>query len=256
MRKKIVAGNWKMNTDRSTARYLALEILKDIEITTCQVILIPPFPFLTSVEDVISDQANYFLGAQDVSTHENGAYTGEVSAGMLHSVGVDYVLVGHSERRIYHHESDDILLEKVHQCLDHGLIPIFCCGEPLEVREVEGHANYVINQLKSTIFRLEPTIFQKIIIAYEPIWAIGTGKTATSEQAQDMHGLIRKAIAEQFNQEISSTISILYGGSVNEKNADELFSQVDVDGALVGGASLKEVSFRLIVNAMNKTVTQ
>jgi triosephosphate isomerase len=190
------------------------------------------------------------MGAQNCSEHEAGAYTGEVSAPMLRSIGIPYVILGHSERRQYFGENGKLLAKKVDMALKYGLTPIFCCGEPLQVREKNEHEKLVKQQVEEALFHLEATSIEKIVIAYEPVWAIGTGKTATAQQAQDMHAVIRRHIASKYDQSVADGISILYGGSVNAGNAKELFSCADVDGGLVGGASLKSREFTEIAKAM------
>jgi len=189
------------------------------------------------------------VGAQNCSEHESGAYTGEISAPMLKSIGIPYVILGHSERRQYFGEDGKLLAKKVDVALKYGLTPIFCCGEPLEVRESNGHEALVKKQVEESLFHLDATGLQKVVIAYEPVWAIGTGKTATAQQAQDMHAVIRKHLASKYGEAIASSISILYGGSVNAANAKELFSCADVDGGLVGGASLKSREFTEIAKS-------
>lgn len=252
MRKKIVAGNWKMNKTLDEGLKLASEIVNMVQDESKgggDVVLFPPFVHLNSVQKLISGASQISLGAQNCSEHEEGAYTGEISAAMLTSVGAKYVLVGHSERREYHQESDELLAKKVEVALKHGLTPIFCCGEPLEVREADGQAGYVTEQLTNSLFGLSKEEFGKIVIAYEPIWAIGTGKTASTEQAQEMHAVIRKHIAGKYGEEVAQQTSILYGGSCNPTNAPELFACADVDGGLIGGASLKSRSFVDIIKS-------
>lgn len=252
MRKKIVAGNWKMNKTLDEGLKLASEIVNMVQDESkggVDVVLFPPFVHLNSVQKLISGASQISLGAQNCSEHEEGAYTGDVSAAMLTSVGAKYVLVGHSERREYHQESDELLAKKVEVALKHGITPIFCCGEPLEVREADGQAGYVTEQLTNSLFGLSKEDFGKIVIAYEPIWAIGTGKTASTEQAQEMHAVIRKHIAGKYGEEVAQQTSILYGGSCNPTNAPELFACADVDGGLIGGASLKSRSFVDIIKS-------
>lgn len=252
MRKKIVAGNWKMNKTLDEGLKLASEIVNMVQDESkggVDVVLFPPFVHLNSVQKLISGASQISLGAQNCSEHEEGAYTGDVSVAMLTSVGAKYVLVGHSERREYHQESDELLAKKVEVALKHGITPIFCCGEPLEVREADGQAAYVTEQLTNSLFGLSKEDFGKIVIAYEPIWAIGTGKTASTEQAQEMHAVIRKHIAGKYGEEVAQQTSILYGGSCNPTNAPELFACADVDGGLIGGASLKSRSFVDIIKS-------
>jgi triosephosphate isomerase len=254
MRKKIVAGNWKMNTTLAEGQALASEIIHMVEDETdgsVQVVLIPPFTHLYPINKLIGSlrKKHIYLGAQDCSAHEKGAYTGEVSAAMLQSVGVDYVIVGHSERREYHAENHALLAQKARRVLEHGMQLIFCCGEPLSVREAGNYLEYVEVQLRESLFELEADLWKRIVIAYEPVWAIGTGKTATPEQAQEVHAHIRSLIAGHYNKALAHEVSILYGGSCKPENAAELFAQADIDGGLIGGASLKSRSFVDIIKA-------
>lgn len=249
VRKKIVAGNWKMHTDLREALALASEIIDEIREESPHVILFPPFVFARTIFRMLNEHATIKLGAQNVHQEDFGAYTGEVSAAMLKSIGVDYVLIGHSERRAFFHEDDPLLLQKIMKVLDEGMTPVYCCGEPLAQREAGTHEIYVSQQLRESILQLEPEQLEKIIIAYEPVWAIGTGKTATPDQAQSMHAFIRKTIAEAFTESQSEMIPILYGGSVKPGNAREIFQQPDVDGGLIGGASLSPEQFTAIVRS-------
>jgi triosephosphate isomerase len=246
MRKNIVAGNWKMNLTLEEGQTLTSEILnmyKDENVSNAIAILNPPYPHLFPVKKMVGDAAGIFIGAQNCSDKESGAFTGEVSAKILASFGVQYVIIGHSERREYFKESNEMLGIKVKQALANGLLPIFCCGESLKIRTAGTHEANVKFQLTESLFDLSPEDFSKIVIAYEPIWAIGTGKTATSEQAQEMHLALRKHSASKYGKDIANETSILYGGSCNPKNAVELFSKPDVDGGLIGGASLKSRDF-------------
>ncbi len=246
MRKQIVAGNWKMNTDLASGQELASEIIpmvQDEVSAAIQVVLNPPFIHLTSLRKLIPEQGNIFLGAQNCYFEASGAYTGEVSAEMLKSIPVEFTIIGHSERRQYFQESNADLAKKLDILLSHQITPIFCCGEALEVREAGNHVDFVQNQLTESLFHLSAEEFAKIVIAYEPIWAIGTGKTASSEQAQEMHAALRAHIAGKYGQETADNLSILYGGSVKPNNAADLFAQPDVDGGLIGGASLKSRDF-------------
>ena len=215
------------------------------------VIVCPPFPYLEMAGDY-SDGSYFVVGAQNVSDQESGAYTGEVSAAMLESLEMEYCIVGHSERRAYYHETDEIIARKVNQLLAHGIRPIVCCGEVLQEREENRQFDVVKKQITDGLFHLSPEEFGKIVVAYEPVWAIGTGKTATPEQAQEMHAFIRGLIAEKYGKEVADETSILYGGSCKPSNAKELFSNPDVDGGLIGGASLKAEDFMGIVNAWKK----
>ena len=251
MRKKIVAGNWKMNKAFQEADDLVFDIVKLVDengTNGVDVIICPPFPYLELATD-ITENDKVFVGAQNVSSQESGAYTGEISAIILKSIEVKYCIIGHSERRKYFNESNKFLSEKVDICLKYELIPIFCCGEVLEDRNSGNHFDVVRKQLTESLFHLEAKDFKKIVIAYEPVWAIGTGVTATSEQAQEMHAFIRNLIEENYNKEIANDTTILYGGSCNPKNAKELFANPDVDGGLIGGASLKADDFYKIVDS-------
>lgn len=253
MRAKIVAGNWKMNKNLEEAKTLASEVMGMVadEVSgDAKVILCTPFPFLLSVKTLLGNNTRISVGAQNCSEHESGAYTGETSAAMIQSLGVPYVILGHSERRQYFGEDGTLLAKKVDIALKHGLIPIFCCGEPLDVREKGTHESLVKDQITASLFHLDESNIKKVVIAYEPVWAIGTGKTASSQQAQEMHAVIRKQLASRYGQAIADGISILYGGSVNAGNARELFACEDVDGGLVGGASLKSREFTEIVKAI------
>lgn len=248
MRKNIVAGNWKMNTVLEEGVELASQVndlLKEKK-ANCEVIICVPFTHLVSVRGVIDEPLK--LGAENCSQHAKGAYTGEVSAAMVKSTGATHVILGHSERRQYFGENNEQLLAKTKLALENGLAPIFCVGEVLEERE-NGSYNEVVKAQVEALFELSSDDFSKIVIAYEPVWAIGTGKTATAEQAQDMHAHIRKVIADKYGKEIADNTSILYGGSCKPSNAKELFEKPDVDGGLIGGAALEAESFMGIVEA-------
>jgi triosephosphate isomerase (TIM) len=250
MRQKIVAGNWKMNKSFEEANILTSEVLgmvNDEVRGDVKVILCVPFPYLQSIKNILGNNSRISVGAQNCSEHEAGAYTGEVSAPMLKSMNIPYVILGHSERRQYFGEDGKLLAKKVDVVLKHGLIPIFCCGEPLDVREANGHEVLVKRQVEEALFHLDESSLQKVVVAYEPVWAIGTGKTASSQQAQDMHKIIRQHIASKYSQAVADRIIILYGGSVNAANAKELFACPDVDGGLVGGASLKSREFTEVI---------
>lgn len=251
MRKNIVAGNWKMNTTLEEGVELANEVNSKVKENAhnCEVIICVPFTHLTAVNAVIEPDL-VGLGAENCSDHEKGAYTGEVSASMVKSTGAKYVILGHSERRQYFGENNSQLLNKTKIALSNALIPIFCVGEVLEDRENGNYNDIVTGQLEA-LFELSSEDFSKIIIAYEPVWAIGTGKTATAEQAQDMHSHIRKVIREKYGDEIASNTSILYGGSCKPENAKEIFSKPDVDGGLIGGAALNADSFMGIIEAFS-----
>lgn len=252
MRKKIVAGNWKMNKTADEAQALLLEVINQVkEEVTGEVIVVlcPPALYLTTAKQSIPADGPIALGAQNCHEKASGAYTGEISAPMLKSVGVDYVILGHSERRQYFDETPAQLAEKVNSALENGLTPIFCCGESRDLRENGDYIGFVKDQLTDSLFHLSPASFSKIVIAYEPIWAIGTGLTASSAQAQDMHFELRRHISGQYGDAIGQEITILYGGSANAQNAAELFAQPDVDGGLIGGASLKAADFLTVVKA-------
>jgi triosephosphate isomerase len=252
MRKKIVAGNWKMNKNSDEAEELVAQLvvgLKNLDHNTDEIVLCPPALFLQDVTKKISDSSKIYSASQNCHTHESGAYTGEISAKMIKSVGATYTLVGHSERRMYNHESDEMLATKVNTALANGLKVIFCCGESLDIRNSGNHVSFVTTQLQNSLFHLSDSDFKNIVIAYEPIWAIGTGVTASTEQAQEMHAEIRKFLASKYGQAIADDTSILYGGSCNPKNAKELFSQTDVDGGLIGGASLVASDFISIIQS-------
>jgi triosephosphate isomerase len=252
MRKKIVAGNWKMNMDYAEGVSLFSEIVnmvRDEKKGDQQAIICAPFIHLNSLAKLGGTTVH--IGAQNCHQNESGAYTGEISAKMIKSVGCSYVIIGHSERRQYFAENDALLAEKTKAALANGLTPIFCIGETLDERNNGDYFNVIKSQLTNGIFGLSAEDFAKIIIAYEPVWAIGTGLTASSNQAQEVHAFIRAEVANQFGSEIAEGVSILYGGSCNPKNAAELFAQQDIDGGLIGGASLKSRDFTDIVKAFN-----
>lgn len=246
MRKRIVAGNWKMNLDWSEAKALA-DSIKELEIDQIEVIIFPSSLYLTAL--ALENDSNIKIGAQNAYPKPSGAYTGEQSFSQLKAIGVTHVLIGHSERREYFAESNAFLKEKVDACLELGLTPIFCCGEALAIRENKDEKSFVTNQIKESLFHLSAEEFSKCVLAYEPIWAIGTGLTASSEQAEEMHLCIREFVADKYGNQVAESISILYGGSCNEKNAKELFACENVDGGLIGGAALKSASFSQIIQA-------
>ncbi|MDE6853984.1 MAG: triose-phosphate isomerase [Muribaculaceae bacterium] len=250
MRKNIVAGNWKMKTTVPEGLALAKEVNEALKATkaNCDVVICVPFTHLCPVASAI-DADVLGLGAENCADHKSGAYTGEVSAAMVASTGAQYVILGHSERRQYYGETSETLREKVALALENGLKPIFCIGEVLEERENGTFNDVVARQVEEGLFNLSAEDFGKIILAYEPVWAIGTGKTATAEQAEDMHAHIRAVIAGKYGQEVADNTSILYGGSCKPSNAAELFAKPDVDGGLIGGASLKCADFMGIVAA-------
>lgn len=249
MRKKIVAGNWKMNTTLQEGVGLAKDVneaLKHAEVE-CDVVICVPFTHLAPVNEVIDSKLG--LGAENCADHKSGAYTGDVSASMVASTGATYVILGHSERRQYYGETAETLKEKVALALDNNLTPIFCIGEVLEQRENGSYLDVVKSQIEDALFGLSAAEFSKLVLAYEPVWAIGTGKTATDDQAQEMHAHIRSVIAGKYGKEIADNTSILYGGSCKPSNARALFAKPDVDGGLIGGASLDAESFMGIVTA-------
>ncbi|MEO6000959.1 MAG: triose-phosphate isomerase [Chitinophagaceae bacterium] len=252
MRKQIAAANWKMNLTYQQAEELLKDVLAvDIKLEEYQqVIFAVPFPYLKMAADKVADKFNCGIAAQNCFHLPSGAYTGEVSVDMIYSVGIPYCLVGHSERREYFKESNKQLAEKINLLLLQNIIPLFCCGEPLEVREADKQNEHVELQFKESLFHLTPGQVVNIVIAYEPIWAIGTGKTATTEEAQQMHAHLRSILAEKYGKTIADTIPILYGGSVKASNAKEIFSSPDVDGGLVGGASLMAQDFVQIIKAL------
>lgn len=254
MRKNIVAGNWKMNCTLPEGKKLASEVIhmvQDEVRNETEIVLIPPFIHLTGIQNLIGSVSNVFLGAQNCHQETSGAYTGEVSTAMLTSVGAKYVILGHSERREYFGETDELLAGKVKHALDNGLIPIFCCGEKLETREAGTQEQVVDEQVEKALFGLRKEEISKVVIAYEPVWAIGTGKTASADQAQEMHAFIRSKIATKYGNDVAQQISILYGGSVKPDNAKEIFAKTDVDGGLIGGASLKSRHFTDIIKAFD-----
>ncbi len=249
MRKNIVAGNWKMNNDLSETEDLLAQLKQHLEDTPdAKVIVAPSFTNLYHVFQSLADTP-IEVAAQNMHQSENGAFTGEVSGKMLSSVGVKHVILGHSERRAIFNETDALLAEKVDAALKNDLQVIFCCGEELEERKNDNHFEVVKKQLSEGLFHISKENWKNVVIAYEPVWAIGTGETASPEQAQEMHAFIRKTISEKFGSEIANEVSILYGGSVKPANAKEIFAKEDVDGGLIGGASLKAEDFLAIVHS-------
>ena len=252
MRKQIAAANWKMNLTVDKAEALLQNILTPT-LTLNEdhlAVFAVPSPYLQLAQKAVAGKENIFIAAQNCYSKKSGAYTGEVSVEMLQSLGIQYVVLGHSERREYFQESNQFLAEKLNIALEYNITPIFCCGEALSIREAGTQNEFVATQLEESLFHFSAEEMQKIVIAYEPIWAIGTGKTATSEQAQEMQAHLRKVLAGKFGQETADNISILYGGSVKASNAKEIFSQPDVDGGLVGGASLLADEFITIINSL------
>lgn len=247
MRKKIIVGNWKMNTNLELAYNLVIDInrLKGREIES---VVLVPFTHIKSLQEIACP--NLFIGAQNVSQFECGAYTGEISASMLESIGIKYVTIGHSERRTIFNETNDIISEKIKKALAYNLHPIVCCGEPLVERKSNNYLNFVKAQIESALFDLKEKDIKTLTLAYEPIWAIGTGETASAAQAQEVHAFIRKMLTEKFGTKTAENVTILYGGSVKPSNAKELFSEKDIDGALVGGASLDANSFVEIIKSL------
>jgi triosephosphate isomerase (TIM) len=255
MRKKIVAGNWKMNLLPAQGAALIADVnaLQPIIAENNVVVFCTPFTHFTAAKQSIKagNHANVLLGAQNCYHQASGAFTGEISLDMLQDCGVQAVIIGHSERRQYFAETNEMLRLKLDAVLAKSMMPLFCCGESLDVRNANQQNNFVAAQLQESVFHLSAEQIVYVVIAYEPIWAIGTGVTASTQQAQDMHAFIRSSIANQYGADIANQISILYGGSCNASNAQELFSQADVDGGLIGGAALKADSFVAIINAMN-----
>ena len=252
MRKQIAAANWKMNLTQQQAIELLSEInQKNISLfEDQQVVFGVPFPYLLLANELIKTKKGFYIAAQNCYTKDSGAFTGEVSAPMLSSCNIEYVIIGHSERREYFNEDNSTLAKKVDACLANKLKPIFCCGESLAIRESGKQNEFVENQLKESLFHLESDAIENFIIAYEPIWAIGTGKTASAEQAQEMHANIRNVFAQKYGEKVAETVSILYGGSVKANNAKEIFGKPDVDGGLVGGASLNASEFAEIIGGL------
>ncbi|HMH34230.1 MAG TPA: triose-phosphate isomerase [Puia sp.] len=252
MRKQIAAANWKMNLTYKQGEELLDEVLNaDISLKDHQLtIFAVPFPYLIMANSEVADAKQYFVAAQNCHNKKSGAYTGEVSAEILHSIGIKYCIVGHSERREYFLESNQLLAEKIDLCLSNHIIPIFCCGESLQIRESGNQNAYVALQLQESLFHLSPAQLAGIVIAYEPIWAIGTGKTATTAQAQEMHAHLRSLLAGKYGQDVAAEVPILYGGSVKPGNAGEIFGCPDVDGGLVGGASLIAADFIQIIRSL------
>lgn len=248
MRTKIVAGNWKMNKAWDDAKDLLLNINSYVSShDTCEVIVAPPAPYLVTAAEIFQSKAE--IAAQNVSEYEDGAYTGEISTGILKSIGVKLAIVGHSERRSIYGETNEDIGNKVARAISQGVTPIVCCGEVLEERKAGKQEQVVAEQIIAALAKVEEKDAASLIIAYEPVWAIGTGETASPEQAQEMHKSIRDLLADKYSREIAEKIRILYGGSVKPNNAEELFGQPDIDGGLVGGASLNADDFKAIIKA-------
>ncbi|MBW6490105.1 MAG: triose-phosphate isomerase [Lentimicrobium sp.] len=251
MRRKIVAGNWKMNKTFDEAEDLLFGISDELANNSPEevsIVVFPPALYLELANDVANEN-NFFTGVQNISEHESGAYTGEISAAMISSTGASFAILGHSERRMYFGETDAIIARKIDQAIKHNITPVYCCGEVLEERESEKHFEVVEKQIGQALFHLTKEDFSKVVIAYEPVWAIGTGRTATPQQAQEMHAFIRKVLAAKFGETAANETPVLYGGSCNAANARELFANEDVDGGLIGGASLKASDFVKIANS-------
>jgi len=252
MRKQIAAANWKMNCTYQQAEKLLDDILKPgIQLQLHQQVLFAvPFPYLIMANSEVSDERNYDIAAQNCYSKKSGAYTGEISAEMLDSINIKHCIIGHSERREYFNETNQALADKLNILLEFGITPVFCCGEPLSIREAGTQNSYVETQLRESLFHLSEAQLSQVVIAYEPIWAIGTGKTASTAQAQEMHAYLRSVLAKQYGKPLANDVSILYGGSVKAANAKELFASEDVDGGLVGGASLNAEEFIAIIRAL------
>src|SRR5690606_7663876 len=249
MRRKIVAGNWKMNNDLAQTETLISELKKQIRTSNAEVMIAPAFTNLWHAFEALR-QSYLEVIAQNMHQAENGAFTGEINADMLKSIGVNTVILGHSERRAYFNETDEVLAKKVDMALQNNMQVIFCFGEELADRKSGNHQAVVASQIQNALFHLDASAFKYIILAYEPVWAIGTGETATPEQAQEMHAFVRATLATRYGAAVAGTVSILYGGSVKPGNAGEIFSQPDVDGGLICGASLNASDFYAIVNAL------
>ena len=248
MTKKLIVGNWKMNLDYAEAKSLLQEIAqqKDHFNADAEIVVCPPMPYISVFHELLKSNDWIKLGAQNTFSKNSGAFTGETSPSQLKSLGVDYVIVGHSERREYFTEDNKFLLQKVKALLKEGITPIFCCGEQLQVRKSNVFKEFIMKQIEDVVFTLSAEEISKIVIAYEPIWAIGTGKTATPEEAQEIHKLLRMRIEKNYGEKVAKAIPLLYGGSMKPENANELLGQVDIDGGLIGGASLNAESFAKI----------
>jgi triosephosphate isomerase len=253
MRKKIVAGNWKMNLDYGEAKSLLQQLIKskDDFNPDAEVVICPSAPYLAVFAELTKDHEWLKLGAQNCYFVDSGAFTGEISPTQLKSLEINYCLVGHSERRDNFNEDYDLLSKKVKALINHEITPVFCCGEQLQVRDSNVYREFVMKQIEDSLFSLSAAQIAQCVIAYEPIWAIGTGKTASAEEAQEIHGLIRARIASTFGEKSANQVSILYGGSVNGDNATDLFAQKDIDGGLIGGASLDAEEFCKISNSFS-----
>lgn len=252
---KMIAGNWKMNLDFPTGIDTVSKIvnkLEEMETPDVSVVIAPPYIHLEAIQQMTEDFANMHVASQDCSAHESGAFTGEIAASMIASVGAQYVILGHSERRMYHGEDGPLLTEKMKQALSAGLRPIYCVGEQLQERYDNRQEEVVKGQLEEVLGDLTPEEMNRVVVAYEPVWAIGTGETATADQAQEVHAFIRGWLASKFDGDIANSTSILYGGSCKPSNAEELFSQPDVDGGLIGGASLSPDDFVKLIEIRDR----
>jgi len=250
MRKKIVAGNWKMNNGLSETIELINNLKQNLSDSDVKVMIAPSYPFLKTAVDQVGDGSIEVI-SQNINDNKSGAYTGEVSIDMLNSIGVNTTLIGHSERRAYYNEDDALLLKKINLALESNMDIIFCFGEELKDRKSNSYFDIVKAQLENTVMKLEPNSWKNIVLAYEPVWAIGTGETASAEQAQEIHKFVRNCISEHFSSEIADNVPILYGGSVKPSNAVEIFNKKDVDGGLIGGAALNAHDFVEIIKANN-----
>ena len=250
MRKKIVAGNWKMNNGLSETTELINDLKQNLSDSDVKVMIAPSYPFLKTAVDQVGDGSIEVI-SQNINDNKSGAYTGEVSIDMLNSIGVNTTLIGHSERRAYYNEDDTLLLKKINLALESDMDIIFCFGEELKDRKSNSYFDIVKAQLENTVMKLEPNSWKNIVLAYEPVWAIGTGETASAEQAQEIHKFVRNCISEHFSSEIADNVPILYGGSVKPSNAVEIFNKKDVDGGLIGGAALNAHDFVEIIKANN-----
>jgi triosephosphate isomerase (TIM) len=249
MRQKIVAGNWKMNKNKQETIALLTELVSKLPSTSAQIVVAPTFVNLSTAVEFLNNK-NISVAAQNMHQSENGAYTGEISADMLKNIGVNTVILGHSERRAIFHETNSVIAFKVDTALKHNMKVIFCFGEELKDRQDKQHFNVVENQLRDGLFQIDKAAWGNIVLAYEPVWAIGTGETASPDQAQEMHEFIRETVRKTFGSDIAEDVSILYGGSVKPENAKEIFSKPDVDGGLIGGAALKADDFISIINGI------
>lgn len=253
MRRKIVAGNWKMNTIPSEGRKLVQEILNEIsgkDLGNDLVVFGVPFTSIDGVAGLVGSHSNICLASQNISSYDKGAYTGEVSGAMLNASGVSHAIVGHSERREYFGEDNQVLATKVSKCLMNQIEPIYCCGEVLEQRKSETYKEVIKSQIEEGLFHLTEEEFRKVIVAYEPVWAIGTGETASPDQAQEVHAYIREIVNQKYGEDVANSLSILYGGSMKPGNAEELIGMNDIDGGLIGGASLVAKDFVAIINCL------